>query len=105
MTFNIFFSFLHSNALCGSLQCSGGSIIFDNINSANSLTSYVRFVGSFECRSVTTPSTVDEVSPGLVTDGAKCGTDRVSNKDDGNKFIIISLVRFVLLSVVKQFLR
>ena len=95
---------MHSNALCGSLQCSGGSIIFDNINSANSLTSYVRFVGSFECRSVSTASNVDEVSPGLVTDGAKCGTDRVSNNDDGNKFVIISLVRFVSLSVVKQFL-
>ena len=85
--------------MCGSLQCSGGSIIFDNINSANSLTSYVRFAGRYECRSVTTPSNVDEVSPGLVVDGAKCGTDRVSN-DAQWKLIIISLVRFVLLSVV-----
>ncbi|XP_019849967.1 PREDICTED: disintegrin and metalloproteinase domain-containing protein 28-like [Amphimedon queenslandica] len=63
------------NAFCGSLQCNGGRIIFNNVNSRSALTAYTRFASGQECRSVTTRADADEVSPGLVVDGASCGTD------------------------------
>lgn len=66
------------NILCGSLHCDGGSIIYSNVNTRNSYTIYTRYVNNFECRSFTTSATVDEVSPGLVMDGSKCGNGSVS---------------------------
>ncbi|XP_019863734.1 PREDICTED: uncharacterized protein LOC109592823, partial [Amphimedon queenslandica] len=65
------------NAFCGSLQCNGGRIMFNNVKSRSALTAYTRFAGVQECRSVTTRADADEVSPGLVVDGASCGTDRM----------------------------
>uniref|UniRef100_A0A1X7VG30 Peptidase M12B domain-containing protein n=1 Tax=Amphimedon queenslandica TaxID=400682 RepID=A0A1X7VG30_AMPQE len=65
------------NAFCGSLQCNGGRIIFNNVKSRSALTAYTRFASDQECRSVTTRADADEVSPGFVVDGTSCGTDRM----------------------------
>ena len=76
--FYLLLSFSLRNSFCGSLQCNGGSIIFDNVDYSGSLTSYIRYRGNHQCRSFTSPATADEVSPGLTMDGTKCGDGMVS---------------------------
>ena len=72
------------NRFCGSLQCNGGSIIFDNVDYTGSLTPYVRNRNNHECRSFTSLATADEVSPGLTMDGTKCAVRMVSYLLKGN---------------------
>jgi disintegrin and metalloproteinase domain-containing protein 12 len=62
------------NALCGQLQCADGGELkttpgFPVTFTLNS--------PSFTCKSVTTDAGTDEISPGLIRDGTKCGEEMV----------------------------
>lgn len=68
---------------CGSIQCNGGDIIFNNVEYTGTLTAYSRSVfveGSFEsCQTFSTAANSDQISPGLVMEGTKCGEEMVRN--------------------------
>ena len=61
------------HAFCGQLQCGGGFLKRDMLDSLE------YFATSFrDCRSFTLPLTADIISLGLVPEGTKCGNKSVS---------------------------